>query len=91
MHSSNRGINLEDISVNFFILLIIFLPFLGSLSLMANNTGTAHSLWAGVAGTSVIAMHYVSNKTGIGSAKVVNSISVVMIILIIWQMILHIS
>lgn len=91
MYSSNRGINLEDISVNFFILLIVFSPFLGSLSLIANNTGTAHSLWAGVAGTFVIAMHYVSNKTGIGSAKVVNGISVGMIILIGWQMILHIS
>ncbi len=77
MYNSNRSKNAEDISIDFFILLIILSPFLGSLSLIANNTSTAHSLWAGVAGTSMIMMHYVSNKTGLGSAKVINSISII--------------
>lgn len=91
MYNSNRSKNAEDISINSFILLIILSPFLGSLSLIANNTSTVHSLWAGVAGSFMIMMHYVSNKTGIGSSKTINSISIVIIALIGWQIILHVS
>lgn len=91
MYNSNRSKNAEDISIDFFILLIILSPFLGSLSLIANNTSTVHSLWAGVAGSFMIMMHYVSNKTGIGSSKTINSISIVIIALIGWQIILHVS
>ena len=91
MHYSNNNDKAEDFIACILILFIIVSPLLASLSLVANGTSTIHSTWAGVAGSLMILMHYVSNKTRIGSNRVINTISILIILMIVGQLILHIS